>query len=523
MFKKEAFANTQIFIALFFLIGIYAPLFIWAIEEDKDKSTTENRTLEQLPEPPSSARELATWPQSFSNYYSDQFGFRDWLSQKFNSTKSLIGDSPSEHVTKGKNGWLFLGSNKIGYSGYDDPIGDARNKNLYSSAELEAFSEYASSLSNWLKTKKVEYIFFIAPNKHTIYPEELPSHFNKVNSISAADQLYDFLGKNSSVRTIDFRSALLQEKEGHDVYYKSDTHWNHYAANLVQFELASYISNLFPGKISPELFDLELKTKSGGDLSKIAGLNVPDDPYPLPIFNSTCAPQKSPQNASQRETHSYLCETEKLKVLVFRDSFFTALEPYFARKFYASTFIWERLDPSTIESLVEKYEPDVIIEEWVERKLPHTPRAGEFLSKELFQNKFLQSNNLIFNSDFRSTTLRNATKIDTGDVSILNIESQNTDPQIIIKNLKFSSDKQHILKVEMLSPENSKLQVFYSLKSNPKHPFTQQQSIIKKVNAGNNTIYVKLPKSDLDHILRIDPTSTIGKISIKSISIKAIN
>ena len=95
----------------------------------------------------------------------------------------------------GQNGWLFLGS---GNKDYKDPIGDVRNANLYSEIELERFAKHMVKLNAFLKEKGIKYMLVIAPNKHTVYFEKLPSYFTKINNYSATDQVIEYLKKHTA-------------------------------------------------------------------------------------------------------------------------------------------------------------------------------------------------------------------------------------------------------------------------------------------------------------------------------------
>ena len=93
----------------------------------------------------------------------DHFGLRDRLTAYYKFMKYKLGDSPSKHVTIGRDGWLFLGSIQQGYSAHYDPIGDYRNVNLYSQEELQRFAQRMTALKSWLNKKGIEYVFVIAP------------------------------------------------------------------------------------------------------------------------------------------------------------------------------------------------------------------------------------------------------------------------------------------------------------------------------------------------------------------------
>ena len=229
----------------------------------------------------------------------------------------------------------------------------------------------------WLKKKGIEYIFLVAPNKHTIYFDKLPGFITKVKKRSATDQLVDYLEKNTDITVIDVREQLIKEKRKHDIYYKTGTHWNHYGANVAQYEIMKKINDLFPTKISPELLSNNMfvfrVTRDRG-LEGMAGIKLTPQHSPFPIFKNSCTPVKQSISPKPRKTFTTTCGDQKLSAVIFRDSFFIALAPYFARKFKKSTFISGKINYSSLMQHIQPEPPDIIIEEWVERHLPYIPK-----------------------------------------------------------------------------------------------------------------------------------------------------
>jgi len=211
-----------------FLLAITIPLVTGVLEADKQASATEKRTLAVLPAAPSKLDEITSFPKRFDQYYADHFGLRAGLTTAYNFIKYGIGDSASIDVTIGQNGWLFLGSvkKKLGDDQYLDPMGDARNANLYSNAELDALAAHLTTIEKWLAGQGIEYMLVITPNKHTVYFDQLPAYVSKVNKHSATDQLVQHLKAHTQIHVVDLRPTLLSNKQA-QLYYKTDSHWNH--------------------------------------------------------------------------------------------------------------------------------------------------------------------------------------------------------------------------------------------------------------------------------------------------------
>ena len=382
MKKCTLYKLEKIIIIFIFLLSIYLPFIGSFFQKDETRSSVENRNFAKLPSFPQSLTSIGHYPERFNAYYSDNFGFRDILTQAyFKITDKHVSKTPFDDVTFGKNDWLFLGSIKPGYDRYDDPIGDAINRNLFTQKELVNFAQSIMKINSWLKDRGIEYLYIIAPNKHTIYFEYLPEYISKIGLESSTDQLVNYLLEHTDVNVLDLRQPLIEEKKKHQVYFKTDTHWNHYGANVAQYEILKKISNFFPNHISPSLLrenQFNITHMNGGDLAGLAKLQNIVEVSPQPIFEGGCIPKNENPAHVGEKTHTIVCETKTLNALIFRDSFFWALKPYISREFKRSTYIWGRLDYLLLTEYINKENPDIVIEEVVERSLPYNLKHNFF-------------------------------------------------------------------------------------------------------------------------------------------------
>ncbi|MDM8545317.1 hypothetical protein QUF61_02370, partial [Candidatus Venteria ishoeyi] len=432
---RVLYKANAILTAIIFLVAIFVPFFISIIENDKQVSKVEKRVLSKRPKLPYTIEEAKKFPKLFNTYYSDNFGLRDWLTTYYKLVKYNLGDTPSQDVTIGKDGWLFLGSIKKGYNRNDDPVGDYRNTNLYSQKDLEAFANYMTDLNSWLNAQGIEYLFVIAPNKHTIYANKLPDYIDKVNKYSATDQIIEHLRKHTDISVIDLRQKLINQRDKQQLYYKIDSHWNHYAANIAQYEIMQEVEKRFPGKIQVELKELKDKKRNGAmDLATLMGVEFPADIDPQPIFNKSCIPTRAINaNDNWPKYYTMLCEGQKLKTLIFRDSFFVALEPYFSRKFKQVTYVWEKSNYLSLIENIKLDKPDIVIEEWVERMLPFVPKGFNTLTKKKIFNN---SHQLIFSNDWNRLKISSHINIIDNKDSF-HLISTKDDPIIIFPSLPF--------------------------------------------------------------------------------------
>lgn len=375
MNKSTVHKIGNIFLVVVFCLTIFFPFLIGIVQEDKVTSGIEKRNLATYPLFPNSLKALSEYPGKFNTYYSDQFGLRELFTKAYFKLVYQVGmQSAVDDVIFGQDGWLFLGSIKKGYQKFDDPIGDVTNVDLYTKKELADFISSIVAIKNWLGNRGIEYIYVIAPNKHTIYFENLPKYISKQNNKSSTDQVLEYLQKHTDVAVVDLRPPLLAEKKKHQVYFKYDTHWNQYGANAAQYEIMEKIKSLFPGKIEPYLLDqdqFKILTTNEGDLGRLAKTENLNENMPQPVFKDGCTPINESSDPKFGETHTLVCENQQLNTIVFMDSFFVSLKPYISRYFYRSTYIWERINDASLSKYVEQEKPDIVIDEVIERSFPY--------------------------------------------------------------------------------------------------------------------------------------------------------
>lgn len=166
----------------------------------------------------------------------------------------------------GKNGWMFYKA--------DGVIDDYRGINHFSNEELEKIKTNLEERKKWLEGQGIEYYIMVAPNKHTIYSEYLPSNIVKYNQESRLDQLIKYLSKNSEIKIVDVRSALLNNKSQYILYKKNDTHWNSMGAFLAYEEMAKIFESDSIITVPVKLNNYSIKEEiSGGDLANMLSMN----------------------------------------------------------------------------------------------------------------------------------------------------------------------------------------------------------------------------------------------------------
>lgn len=506
-------------ILIIFIVLLLCPTLDWFWRIDPFSYHNENRKLAERPTIPRSLESLQKFPKEFQSYFNDNFGFRNLLVRGNYFIKyRLLGVSPSSQVLIGKNGWLFNTG--------DGEIEDYRRITRFTEEQLRRWTLNLELKKMWLEQQGIRYLLVVAPNKSTIYPEFLPDSYSRVRDVSAIDEFLEYVRKKTHVDVIDLREKLTSAKSTETVYFKTDTHWNNYGAFVAYSEIIKPIATWFP-KLIPLKFDdfsIEKKREASGDLAgMIGGLEfLSDDQYnftPKKTFTTTLVEK----NKKQRDPFTIEKNDNRLpRAVIFRDSFFTALVPFIAENFRGSRYYWQRWDAQTpMVEIIGRHRPDIVIEEVVERNFKS--EQNDF-GKQLppYMNSLFKSfdvlkqpnNGIVVNDQVVLT------KVSGG----LRLKVTGIDPQMVLPQLSIPStpDVGQIVNVVIESPNDTHMQVFYSLKKH--QDYSEDRSIRIPLKKGHNQFQVPmLQQGGIVGRIRLDPADKSGDYLLKVLEIHRVN
>jgi hypothetical protein len=352
-----------------FLGALLSPLITMEILPSQATSSDEYRTLAPMPSWPLTVRALAEFPSGFGLYFNDHFGFRRPLIRVQALVKvRWLGESVSPQVIVGKDGWLFFNAN------YEQSLSQSGSDRLFTSEQLARWQQALEVRHDWLAQRGIRYLFVIAPEKQSIYPEYLPAG-TPSHQKSRLDQLVTYLKENSQLEILDLRPPLLEAKRTRRVYLKTDTHWNTMGALVACQAIVRKLANDFPEMKPLQESDCVTSTItfSTGDLGRMLGLSgsfveeVEDLQLRDPGFVVQTEPNGTPPTRVSNHRDHHLP-----RLLAFCDSFSGRLSQflsqYFSRAVYRRQFYF---DPGQ----VELEQPQVVMQEIVERYLTDDPPA----------------------------------------------------------------------------------------------------------------------------------------------------
>ncbi len=330
-------------------------------------SNTENRTASQAPR--LHFPHVTTFIKQFDQYYKENFGWRNALFYGYSRWKlNILGESPlPEKVVVGKNGWFYLGNS------YNRVMDQHRGLLPLSTDSARYIAQHLNQRQTELARQNSKLYVLIAPDSHTIYPENMPDHLQLASGATRLDLLGKAV-KNTTVPFIDLRDTLLMAKREQFVYHQTDTHWNDIGSMIGSATLLNRIHQDYPDLPLLRLNDFRIEKQRGGGGDLVTMLTMQQERKDKVFYAVTPNPQaRTTQTASVPNPVSGFASSRFRgngtgKLLFIGDSFSHSMMPFLAAYFHESYFV----RASRVDSvLVATERPDVIVFEVVERNLTY--------------------------------------------------------------------------------------------------------------------------------------------------------
>ncbi len=364
--------KTNLILTLVFLAMILLPGLGTFLGWDFYPAQDENRKPAERPE--WGKVSLAKYPEKFETWFYDHFGFRNTFIRYYNRTlrKSLNVQAPE--VIFGEGEWLF----------YNEPsmMQDFLGKQPLNDNDLRVWRDKLIRTRTSLANQGIVYRFVIIPNKCNVYTEKLPLVLQQTESaIKRIEQLKAFLADTTVPQPLYLQDALQTAARKELVYFPNDTHWTEAGSYIGYCEIIHSLQSDFPNlaPIALEKFPRETSLHHGDLSGKLLGLgkenSVPRQQI-LPMNNRikkklewlpdwTNGTHLSPVHAIISHNPD-----KKLGIVIFHDSFANyGLMPLIEATFRDVVFIQDRPDELTMNAVVERFNPDIVIEERMERFL----------------------------------------------------------------------------------------------------------------------------------------------------------
>jgi len=285
-----------------------------------------------------------------TDYFADRFAFRqEMITLWAQINSSLFHTSTEKQVIIGSENMLYYAETMDDYCGYSL---DGRY--------LDILVNNVSLIQEFVETNGGKFVFTVAPNKNSIYPENMPSgivnHHSNSNISKLSGELSEFVNY----------ADLFDLFSGADgcYYYSTDTHWTDVGAALG--------ANLILEKVGIEaaysVDDFSADGLHTGDLYEMLYPVLSDNEEKMAYNEGFCFSLLNDDkggNALKIKTEN---NSQTGRLFCWRDSFGISLYPYLAEKFGESQFL--RSSEYNLFSC-ESFDDTAVIIEIVERNLDY--------------------------------------------------------------------------------------------------------------------------------------------------------
>jgi hypothetical protein len=354
-------------LVILFVVILTLPLAGALAGMDGGDPEAENRELAAFPHWDGTWSSARSYPDAFTAWFEDHFAFRADLVRWYAESRLFgLGVSPSSAVLKGEGQWLYYGD--------DGGVEDYANATPLTPGEAGAWREALVRAHDWLRQRGIAYVFMIAPDKHAIYPEHVPSSIRVVHGLSRTDQVYAALD-GTGVSTVDFRPALLQAKTRERLFYLTDTHWNDRGAFVAYQRIIEAVRAQVPATGAPWTradFEATAAEIPGKDLAGMIGLKNVLHEVDLRLVASrrrrarVVDPPGADETAELGRLVTEIPDASLPRAVIFRDSFASRLVPFLSEHFSRAVYLWQN---DFDAGVVKEEHPDVVIQEIVGRHL----------------------------------------------------------------------------------------------------------------------------------------------------------
>ena len=365
MDKKKIDKNSipQIVFTAVFCLLLVLPVFFMNLKKNQT-SEYENKMLEEWPEFEFSE----DYMKSVYNYVNDRIGFRESAIAIYTeANNSLFGAMVNPLFMWGEEGHIY----------YKDKDYIAAFQRLNTDKEfIDSMVAFLEETNDYLESKDIKFLYFVCPDKKTIYPEYFPKTVHVDDRNESVLEYLDEKMSETSVEYIDPKEDLESAKGDELLYNKmyDVTHWNDRGAFIGHALIDEKIQDWFDDvpKLSADNFDLDTVHVDTLDNAKFKI----DEDVPLYHLNDD-------ETADYTELlkPDMLCNTDTFythhinetapnnrRLLVFTDSYFQSYQKFYDNRFREVYFV-HRQNYDHLQYFVNLTFPDMVIFETAERSI----------------------------------------------------------------------------------------------------------------------------------------------------------
>lgn len=276
--------------SIIFCVLIAFPLFQTFVGVFPEAKIEEKRELAEFTEISLSERGM----EALTAYFNDHFGLRNYLIRWNNQVDlKLFKISPNPQVIIGNDDWYYY------QPSYES------NTVVVNGEEALVMAKKVKNFQDKVVGDGKKFVFVLAPNKESIYPEFLREKLVGQNNYEVIVGALEQAGVNS----FDALGVLSEAKAGGGlVYSKNDTHWTRYGLFLAVNELLVGL-----GRERIQYSGVEDVTRVG-DLVQLLGVGG-FEVVPQPIIDK----EKIKSEGRALILHDSFFDNEMYFTLIFKD------------------------------------------------------------------------------------------------------------------------------------------------------------------------------------------------------------
>jgi hypothetical protein len=338
-----------IFIIVYMVVCVTPFATLWFMKNDT--SEQEKRELAAFPKLSVDGTPNTAFFTQFDDWFSDHLGFRSYLVSAQTALKEYaFGESAEPTVILGKNGWLF----------YEKTLDDYCHIATLSKRNADNVAYSMKLLQEYCNVQGADFVFTVAPNKNTLYADNMPGRYVRLSEDSNLTRLESSLARYN-IPYADLKAAFMND--GRVLYQPRDSHWTYEGAMLAYRTIVAKLSS--EHDIFQEITYTERRDWDADLVNMLYPGAADDDPqvYPNLEWSFVVKGDTVYDEALVIET---IAGSGEGSLLMFRDSFGNTMWRYFAESFEKADF--ERAFPYRM-SFVDRIGASAVVIEVVERNL----------------------------------------------------------------------------------------------------------------------------------------------------------
>lgn len=355
------------------LILLVLPVFFMNFKKNQT-SEYENKMLEEWPE----FEPSEDYMKSVYSYVEDRIGFREsCIAIYTEANNALFHTMVNPLFMWGEQGHIYYKDK--------DYIAAFQRRNT-DKEYIDSMVGFLEKTNDYLASKDIKFLYFVCPDKKTIYPEYFPKTINVDNRNESVLEYLDESMAKTDVEYIDPKDRLLAAKDSAVLYNKlyDVTHWNDRGAFIGHSLIDEKIQEWFDDvpKLEAENFDVDTVHVDSLDNAKFSI----DEDVPLyhlrddetADYTELLKPAMDCYTDTFYTHHINATAPNDRRLLVFTDSYFQSNQKFYDNRFKEVYFV-HRQNYDYVQYFVNLTFPDMVIFETAERSISsEMPLTSDF-------------------------------------------------------------------------------------------------------------------------------------------------